>query len=375
MTILKCHECCSNEWTIIDDGSIVCCFLCENILNCSMCGCLEFRKGEDNKVNCMGCMTEYKNEIDKSTFINKPFETQFNNYSIYVLKCKEDKYYIGKTQKDVNIRFQEHVNNNTCSFTQKYNPIEICEIIKTKDALDEDKITKKYMMKYGIENVRGGSYTKLELEDWQIKSLKHEFVAMSDLCYKCNEKGHFAKDCSKKIFNMEEYLKKYNTKEEIQEAIDQNEYIYDKILYLKKEINKTEIVNSVDFNQLNKINEYRKKMEDLQKNQSSNQYPMKKNKYGTRETYNEIQELSHRIGEHEQKINTINCIFFNVFKKYHDKNDYNFGVKFYKLVDYYYKNKEELEILLEKEGSEEIIINKICKLYEKKIKLFKSTKN
>ena len=63
---------------------------------------------------------------------------------------------------------------------------------------EEDKITKKYMMKYCIKNVRGDSYTKLELEEQQIKSLNHEFVAMVDLCYKCNEKRQKSKIIIKK---------------------------------------------------------------------------------------------------------------------------------------------------------------------------------
>lgn len=42
------------------------------------------------------------------------------------------------------------------------------------------------MCKYGIENVRGGAYCKVKLDDWQIKTLEHEFTSMSDKCYNCS---------------------------------------------------------------------------------------------------------------------------------------------------------------------------------------------
>jgi len=117
---------------------------------------------------------------------------------IYVLLCQNDKYYVGKTIKDVQQRFNEHLLSfdNKCIFTLKNKPIKIIETLLTDDPLDEDKITKKYMMKYGIDNVRGGSYTKLILEDWQIKTLYHEFDSARDICYKCKKDDHFVNECN-----------------------------------------------------------------------------------------------------------------------------------------------------------------------------------
>ncbi len=48
------------------------------------------------------------------------------------------------------------------------------EEFETNDIMDVDKTVKKYMLKYGINKVRGGSYKNEVLEDWQIKSLEHE---------------------------------------------------------------------------------------------------------------------------------------------------------------------------------------------------------
>jgi hypothetical protein len=49
---------------------------------------------------------------------------------------------------------------------------------------------------YGIENVRGGSYSQLVLSDAQISEIQKKLATANDLCYSCNKKGHFIKDCN-----------------------------------------------------------------------------------------------------------------------------------------------------------------------------------
>ena len=115
--------------------------------------------------------------------------------TIYVLKLQNKKYYVGKTQKDVNIRFQEHLSGNGSEFTKLYKPIKILEIYKNCDNFDEDKYTKVYMQKYGIDNVRGGSYTSIELSETDLLALQKELKSSKDACYKCGKTGHFVNNC------------------------------------------------------------------------------------------------------------------------------------------------------------------------------------
>ena len=142
---------------------------------------------------------------------------------IYILKLRRDKYYIGKskakTLKGVKTRIQKHFDGKGAVWTKLYTPLEIIEIKEDQNVLDEDKWTKFYMMKYGISNVRGGSYVRTSLTIEQIHLLLAEFDAASDKCYKCKEKGHIGQYCPNKYI-INEYIcdlcnTEYNTKDDI----------------------------------------------------------------------------------------------------------------------------------------------------------------
>ena len=112
---------------------------------------------------------------------------------IYVLECEGGKYYIGKTNNP-EFRIENHFEGHGSEWTKHYKPIKILEIIPGDD-FDEDKYTKIYMSKYGIENVRGGVYCQLTLSDTEINMLRKEILGNQNKCYGCGESGHFIRDC------------------------------------------------------------------------------------------------------------------------------------------------------------------------------------
>lgn len=114
--------------------------------------------------------------------------------NIYILRLKGGKYYVGKTDNILK-RYDEHVAGKGSSWTRKYKPIGIEKTISNASVFDEDRYTKEYMSKYGIENVRGGSYVQVELDDVQMDALKTEIWGAKDACTRCGRKGHFVKDC------------------------------------------------------------------------------------------------------------------------------------------------------------------------------------
>lgn len=115
--------------------------------------------------------------------------------NIYVLLLEDNKYYIGRTDSPVD-RIISHFTNCGSAWTKLHKPKEVIESF-VGDMFDEDKWTKKYMHKYGVENVRGASYCQVILLQRQLESIKSELYNVDDKCFKCGEKGHFVMDCKK----------------------------------------------------------------------------------------------------------------------------------------------------------------------------------
>jgi predicted GIY-YIG superfamily endonuclease len=116
--------------------------------------------------------------------------------SLYVLECEHKKYFIGKTKKPLTERIKEYFIDNKVEWTSQHKPIKCIDVIYNVNKEEEDIYTKEYMKVYGIINVRGGSYTDVVLPEYKIKSLLEEFNNSGEICYICNEKGHFIKECS-----------------------------------------------------------------------------------------------------------------------------------------------------------------------------------
>jgi hypothetical protein len=114
---------------------------------------------------------------------------------VYVIRCQLGKYYIGKTYKTVCERFIQHCNGEGSAWTRRFKPIEIVESIENCSEFDEDKYTKIYMAKYGFDNVRGGSYCQLSLEDYQITNINREIWNAENRCIGCGDDTHYIRNC------------------------------------------------------------------------------------------------------------------------------------------------------------------------------------
>lgn len=91
------------------------------------------------------------------------------HYWLYVLKLKDNKYYVGITTKTPEIRFLEHKNGvRVARWVALHPPLSIYDrkdlgtITETDAKTYENKVVRSYIKKYGIKNVRGGdlSYTE-----------------------------------------------------------------------------------------------------------------------------------------------------------------------------------------------------------------------
>jgi predicted GIY-YIG superfamily endonuclease len=114
--------------------------------------------------------------------------------TIYVLRLKGGKYYVGKTD-DVQRRYQEHLNGKGSAWTREHAPVKLEKTIKGASPFDEDKIVKELMAKHGINNVRGGAYVSVQLDAVQEEALTRELRGATDCCTTCGRAGHFAARC------------------------------------------------------------------------------------------------------------------------------------------------------------------------------------
>lgn len=113
---------------------------------------------------------------------------------IYVLKLENDKWYVGKTS-NLSLRIEDHVQGFGSVWTSKHKLLKIEQIYENCDSFDEDKYVKKYMALYGIDNVRGGSYSRMQIDSAQKILLEREIRGATDKCFKCGQHGHFADKC------------------------------------------------------------------------------------------------------------------------------------------------------------------------------------
>lgn len=113
---------------------------------------------------------------------------------IYILRLRAGKYYIGKT-KNVDKRWAEHTAGSGSGWTKKYPPLSLVKSVVSTSQFDEDRYVKEYMEKYGIENVRGGTYSNVVLDANCIAVLEKEIRHSKNLCVRCGRGTHFVKDC------------------------------------------------------------------------------------------------------------------------------------------------------------------------------------
>lgn len=119
---------------------------------------------------------------------------------IYLIECEHGKYYIGKT-KYIEKRILQHFTNKGAEWTKRYKPIKILNTYDEYNAFAEENYTILAMKKYGIDNVRGGTYCAINLTTYEVNKINTIIHSINDECYKCGSKEHFINECSHNVIH------------------------------------------------------------------------------------------------------------------------------------------------------------------------------
>lgn len=127
-------------------------------------------------------------------------EKEDNCYDLYVLACRENKYYIGRVRRagatTVARRYRQHKSGLGSAWTRRFPPLRIVKVVFKQDKWAEDRLVMKYMEKYGTENVRGGTYSQVQLTPVHLEALTSRLRSTNNACFKCGQLGHFVNACT-----------------------------------------------------------------------------------------------------------------------------------------------------------------------------------
>jgi len=124
----------------------------------------------------------------------RKIDTRQTPCTIYCIRLRGGYFYVGRTT-NLERRLTEHETTPTAAWIKLHPMLHLEQKWENCDIWDEDKIVKRLMHQYGIDHVRGGSYSQPNLNPEQLTALKREIIGATDACYKCGKAGHFTRDC------------------------------------------------------------------------------------------------------------------------------------------------------------------------------------
>ena len=121
-------------------------------------------------------------------------DLQINMTLLYVIELNSRKFYIGTTKSTVHeldnyvsyLKMHAHVKSGI-DWIDKYRPLHIYQIVP--NATDEElkRFVIQYMDVYGINNVRGWVYTRINLTIKENMIIMREILSSVPFCIECNK--------------------------------------------------------------------------------------------------------------------------------------------------------------------------------------------
>ena len=122
--------------------------------------------------------------------------------NIYILQLEDGKFYVGKTNHTMQ-RFNQHNDGKGAKWTKKYPMVDIYDFHRDMRDSDENRITMQMIRQFGAANVRGGSWTKVDMSRAEIRSLDakakkgryRRAMPKRRLCNRCGRSSHTDRSC------------------------------------------------------------------------------------------------------------------------------------------------------------------------------------
>jgi len=142
-------------------------------------------------------------ELDEDSLRGTPQDDNDDEAEwIYVLELEDGCFYVGKTSNP-DARLEQHRNLGRytgAAWTRLHPPTTtgylVCRQVKKEySGLEEDALTQMWMMKKGIDKVRGGSYSQCVLPGHQLKTLQQAAWHCMGACTGCGADDHWVEQC------------------------------------------------------------------------------------------------------------------------------------------------------------------------------------
>lgn len=118
--------------------------------------------------------------------------------AIYVLRCRNDVYYVGRaTRERVAARIEEHRTGaeSGAEYTKRHGVAEVVSIEYFDTPYAELTVFLQMAQELGMENVRGSIYCREHHTAKETYEILKLIRGVNDLCYTCGSADHFATHC------------------------------------------------------------------------------------------------------------------------------------------------------------------------------------
>jgi predicted GIY-YIG superfamily endonuclease len=148
-------------------------------------------------LHILNCLKEFEDGQKSPSSLSTTTQQQY----VYTLKLQNGCYYVGSSTNPTK-RFEHHQLGEGCAWTRLHHPEGIIRAKKVDGGdigqarIDEDAEVKRLVRLYGVDKVRGGSYSKANLSKFELRVFKRELWHCEDACLRCGRMNHWANNCT-----------------------------------------------------------------------------------------------------------------------------------------------------------------------------------